>query len=254
MSTESVLAAMFASPALNVLVLAMIFTLFPLSLALLKLATVLFLILVFVPIVSVREKRPDFVGNLTIELPESETWNEVLRKTGRSYAKAFWQVFRVAFPLLVLAAILGSFAVELIPQQALFGPTSVKGIVVVAAISAFLPVPMAFDVAIAYILMIRGVPLSYVAVILCMLGIISVYSLSVAGQTISWRIAGATYAAVVIFGVIAGICDPQPGMNPALGSLVLPVPTYASKGICLPFPPACEAYLTSLCWLRMGGG
>src|ERR1700687_4462743 len=38
MSTESVLAAMFSSPALNVVVLAMTFALFPLQLALLKLA------------------------------------------------------------------------------------------------------------------------------------------------------------------------------------------------------------------------
>ena len=55
MSTESVLAATFASPALNVVVLAMTFALFPLPLALLKLVTVLFLILVFAPAISSRE-------------------------------------------------------------------------------------------------------------------------------------------------------------------------------------------------------
>src|SRR5882762_3724343 len=49
MSRESVLAAMFASPALNVVVLAMTFALFPAKVALLKLATVLFLIFVFAP-------------------------------------------------------------------------------------------------------------------------------------------------------------------------------------------------------------
>src|SRR5271168_8678 len=55
MSTESVLAAMFASPALNVVVLAMTFALFPLSIALAKLATVLFLIFVFAPTVASRQ-------------------------------------------------------------------------------------------------------------------------------------------------------------------------------------------------------
>jgi hypothetical protein len=64
---------------------------------------------------------------------------------------------------------------------------------------------MAFDVAIAYILMARGVPLPYVAAILCTLGIISVYSLSVVGKTISWKIAGATYAVVVLVGIVAGV-------------------------------------------------
>lgn len=128
-----------------------------------------------------------------------------LIETARSYLRSFWLVFRAAFPLMILAAVLGAFAVELIPQQALIAKVSVLGIVVVSIISVFLPVPMAFDVAIAYILMAHGVPLPYVAVILCTLGIISVYSLSVIGNTISWRTAAATYGAVVAIGIVAGI-------------------------------------------------
>src|SRR5271169_3894194 len=57
MSTESVLAAMFASPALSVVVLAMTFALFPVQIALLKLATVLFLIFAFAPAVASRENK-----------------------------------------------------------------------------------------------------------------------------------------------------------------------------------------------------
>jgi hypothetical protein len=60
-------------------------------------------------------------------------------------------------------------------------------------------------VAVAYILMAKGVPLPYVAVILCTLGIISVFSLSVVGKTISWKIAGATYSVVVVLGIAAGL-------------------------------------------------
>ena len=54
MSTESVLAAMFASPALNVVVLAMTFALFPAPIELLKMATVLLLIFAFAPAVASR--------------------------------------------------------------------------------------------------------------------------------------------------------------------------------------------------------
>jgi ABC-type transport system involved in Fe-S cluster assembly fused permease/ATPase subunit len=82
---------------------------------------------------------------------------------------------------------------------------SIAGIVVTALIGAFLPVPMAFDVVIAYIAMSSGVPLPYVVVILCTLGIYSVYSLAVVGKTISWRVASAAYAAVAFLGVVAGI-------------------------------------------------
>jgi hypothetical protein len=79
------------------------------------------------------------------------------------------------------------------------------GIILVALVASFLPVPMAFDVAIAYVAMTRGVPLPYVVTILCTLGIVSVYSLSIVGKSISWKVAAFAYATVVMFGTIAGV-------------------------------------------------
>src|SRR6266852_963222 len=136
MGTESVLAAMFASPALNLVVLAMTFGLFPLPIALLKLATVLFLILVFVPFISGRQGESEAPFSFAVEIPLSETWAQALVNTARSYVKSFWTVFRVAFPLMILAAVLGAFAVELLPQQALSGSVTVIGIIAVALVSA----------------------------------------------------------------------------------------------------------------------
>jgi uncharacterized membrane protein YraQ (UPF0718 family) len=204
MSTESVLAAMFASPALNVVVLAMTFALFPAPVALLKLATVLFLIFVFAPAASRQGGSAPAVA-CPIEIPVSETWSQALVSTARSFLKSFWYVFRVAFPLMILAAILGALVIELLPPQALIAQATVGGVILVALVGAFLPVPMAFDVAIAYIAMTKGVPLPYVVTILCTLGIISVFSLSIVGKTISWKIAAAAYATVAALGTLAGI-------------------------------------------------
>ena len=53
--------------------------------------------------------------------------------------------------------------------------------------------------------MAKGAPLPYVTAMLCTLGIISVYSLSVVGKTISWKIAAATYAVVASLGTLAGL-------------------------------------------------
>jgi uncharacterized membrane protein YraQ (UPF0718 family) len=205
MSTESVLAAMFASPALNVVVVAMTFALFPASIALLKLATVLFLIFVFAPAVASRRGASAPTVACPIEIPAAETWTQALVSTARSFANSFWYVFRVAFPLMILAAILGALVIELLPPQALIAQATIGGILLVALIGAFLPVPMAFDVAIAYIAMTKGVPLPYVVTILCTLGIISVFSLSVIGKTISWKVAAAAYATVTALGTLAGL-------------------------------------------------
>jgi hypothetical protein len=106
---------------------------------------------------------------------------------------------------MILAAVLGALFIEILPQQALFAPVTIAGIIAVALVAAFLPVPMAFDVAIAYIAMVKGVPLPYVVTVLCTLGIISVFSLSVVGKTISWKVAGAAYAMVVALGTVAGL-------------------------------------------------
>jgi uncharacterized membrane protein YraQ (UPF0718 family) len=203
MSTESVLAAMFASPALNVVVLAMTFSLFPVPVAVLKLATVLLLILVFAPAVASPEPGQLAVA-CPIEISASQSWGQAGSGTLRSFLKSFWYVFRAAFPLMILAAILGALIVEVLPQQVLFAPVTIGGIFWVGLVAAFLPVPMAFDVAIAYIAMTKGVPLPYVVTLLCTLGIVSVFSLSVLGKTISWKVAGAVYATVVALGFVAG--------------------------------------------------
>ena len=205
MSTESVLATMFASPALNVVVLAMSFALFPAPIALLKVATVLFLIFVFAPAVALRQGPSAPAVACPIEIPVSETWREALVSTARSFIKSFWYVFRVAFPLMILAAVPGAVVIELLPRQALVAQATFGGIILVAVVGAFLPVPMAFDVAVAYIAMTSGVPLPYVVTILCTLGIISVFSLSVVGKTISWKVAAAAYAIVVALGILAGL-------------------------------------------------
>jgi uncharacterized membrane protein YraQ (UPF0718 family) len=205
MSTESVLAAMFASPALNVVVLAMTFALFPAGVAALKLATVVFLIFVFAPAAASRQGDSASAVTCPIEIRMSETWTQALLSTARSFGKSFWHVFRVAFPLMILAAVLGALVIELLPPQVLIAQVTLGGIILVALVGAFLPVPMAFDVAIAYIAMTKGVPLPYVVTILCTLGIISVFSLTVVGKTMSWKIAAAAYGTVVALGTLAGL-------------------------------------------------
>jgi uncharacterized membrane protein YraQ (UPF0718 family) len=184
MSTESVLAAMFSSPTLNVIVLAMAFALFPLPVVGLKLATVALLILVIAPLAA-GLKFETAAANCAVSIPpvsipEDQTWVDALRTTGVAYAKSFWYVFKIGIPLMLLAAFLGALVIELIPQNAL-------------------------DVVIAYLAMRRGVPLPYVVTLLCTLGIFSIYSFAMVGKTISWKIAAAVYGAVAFFGVLAGL-------------------------------------------------
>jgi uncharacterized membrane protein YraQ (UPF0718 family) len=204
MSTESVLAAMFSSPTLNVVVLAMVFALFPIGVALLKMVTVLVMVFLVAPLIGTLNSRSG--GSVcVVDGPVSTTWSDALVSTAKIYVANFWKVFKVAAPLMVIAALLGAIVIELVPPDALHMPVGVLGIVVVALIGTFLPVPMAFDVVLAYVAMSRGVPLPYVVALLCTLGIYSVYSFSVVGKTISWRVAAGAFAGIAVLGTLGGI-------------------------------------------------
>jgi uncharacterized membrane protein YraQ (UPF0718 family) len=204
MSTESTLAAMFSSPTLNVIVLAMTFALFPAQIGILKLVTVFAMIFGIAPLLGIGRKQ---LGTdvCVLTIPETETWREALEGTARTYGRSVWYVLRVGLPLMLLAAVLGAFVAEAVPQSALLGAVTFWGIIAVAMIGTFLPVPMAFDVVIAYIAWSKGVPMPYVVALLCTLGIYSVYSFSVVGRTISWRVASAVFGSVTALGTLAGL-------------------------------------------------
>jgi len=204
MSTESVLAAMFSSPTLNVVVLAMTFALFPVQVGLLKLATVLVMIFGVAPLLGIGQK--ELSGAVcALEIPARETWREAIVGMAKTYAKSFWYVVRVGLPLMLVAAVLGALVAEAVPQSALLGNATFLGIVAVALVGTFLPVPMAFDVVVAYLAFSKGVPLPYAVALLCTLGIYSVYSFSVVGKTISWRVATSIFVAVAALGTLAGL-------------------------------------------------
>jgi uncharacterized membrane protein YraQ (UPF0718 family) len=200
-SPNTVLAAMISSPMLNVVVLAMAFALFPLPVAMVRLAVPVVL-LALVPLM-VGKTEPHIASNFG--LPGQSGWLPPVTFTLKAYLKNLGRLAVVTVPLMILAALLGAVAVELLPGSSIPVTVSFGGIVLVALIGTFLPVPMGFDVAAAFLLMSRGVPMPYVVALLCTLGAYSIYSVLVLGRTISWRTAIAGYAAVAILGMVAGV-------------------------------------------------
>jgi hypothetical protein len=106
---------------------------------------------------------------------------------------------------MLLAAVVGALAAETIPAYGTHLPVSLVGVVCVAILGTLLPMPMAFDVALAYVLYHAGVPTPYVAVLLCTLGPVSIYSLSALGKQLGWRTSLRLCGAVVLLGCVAGL-------------------------------------------------
>ena len=194
-SPNTALATMISSPTLNVIVLAMAFSLFPLRIALTKIATVLILLLLvpwFAP-----KPEPEFA----CEVPKSEGAGSAFVL----FLKNLGKMIAITLPLMIVAGVLGAILAEALPARTLPAHASIFGIVAVALIGAFMPVPMAFDVAIAFVLMSRGVAPAYVVTLLCTLGVFSIYSALIVGKSLSWRTAAKMYGTVAVLGIVAGL-------------------------------------------------
>jgi uncharacterized membrane protein YraQ (UPF0718 family) len=199
-SATTVLATMISSPMLNVIVLTMVFALFPTGIAVIRVAVPLVLI-ALTPWLARSEQTAPAVA---CDLPGSG-WLIPLSGTLQQYGKNLAWLALTTTPLMILAALLGALVAELIPAQDIPAQVTLLGIVLVALAGTFLPVPMAFDVAAAFILMTRGVPLPYVVTLLCTLGAFSIYSVLIVGRAMSWRTAARVFGAVMVLGILAGV-------------------------------------------------
>jgi uncharacterized membrane protein YraQ (UPF0718 family) len=196
---STVLATMFSSPLLNVVVLTMVFALFPPAVALVRVVVPLAL-LVMVPWLAGQSKSETQTAEI-----KSPGWLIPTTGTLKQYLKNLARLAATTIPFMILAALLGALLAELLPSQSIPMHVSILSIILVAWVGAFLPVPMAFDVAAAFILMARGVPMPYVVTLLCTLGAFSIYPMLIVGRTMSWRTATRVFGAVTALGIVAGV-------------------------------------------------
>jgi uncharacterized membrane protein YraQ (UPF0718 family) len=199
-SEMTVVATMISSPMLNLVVLTMVFALFPPGIAVLRVAVPLAL-LAMVPWLARPERS---MAGVACEV-RGDGWLLPASDTFRRYLMNLAKLAVTTIPFMILAALLGAIVAELVPASVIPSHVTLLGIVLVAMIGTFLPVPMAFDVAAAFILMTRGVPLPYVATLLCTLGAFSIYSVLIVGRSMAWRVAARVFGAVMLVGILAGI-------------------------------------------------
>ncbi len=201
-SSRLTVAAMLSSPSFNPVVLAMAFTLFPLPTAVCRAAVPLAL-LGLLPLLVPETAAPQGIAMPRIALPLSAR----LRSLGALYARNVLRVTLATLPWMLLAALLGALTAELVPRYGTHIPVSFWGVAAVAALGTILPVPMAFDVGLAFVLLRSGIPLPYAAALLCTLGPVSLYSLTALakqlGRAPALRLTGATALLGTVVGWLA---------------------------------------------------
>jgi uncharacterized membrane protein YraQ (UPF0718 family) len=223
-SAETSLAAMVSSPTLNVIVLTMLFAMFPTPMAVVKIGLTVAFILIGIPLVTRMSMVPmpapiaggaggahplDWPSNRVSLVAGSATWLQAGRWVVKTLGHNLWFVVRTTVPLMLLAGLLGVILVILLPLDTLAdilpatGRRSWLAMGGLALFGAFLPVPMSFDVIVTAVLWQAGLPFKYAMVLLFTLGIFSVYSFFIVWQSISPRVAMVAYAALAGLGIVA---------------------------------------------------
>ncbi|WP_299693850.1 FG-GAP-like repeat-containing protein [uncultured Tateyamaria sp.] len=209
---ETTLAAMIASPTLNVVVLTMAFSILPFYIAAAKIALSVVMILVVVPLICRVLPQVELAEDqITCPLPAPVPGAGVgvpgaLWAVLKSFAANLWYIVKMTVPLMLLAGALGAIVATLLPAELLTGlPFSLLVLVAVCVIGVFLPVPIAFDVVVTGALLAAGLAHGYVLALLFTLGTFSVYSFFIIWQSVGRRAAWLMGVAVVVLGLVGGL-------------------------------------------------
>ncbi len=212
-SMEASLATMLSSPNLNVIVIAMTFSLLPQYMAVSKIVIVLLLLLVILPLLVTYAFHPpprsvsspagaDLSGQAR---RQAETWATALIHTGRELWKSFWYIVVRTVPLMLLAGLLGVTVATWVPLEEFADwDVTLPSLVLVALAGTFLPVPIAFDVVLVHALLLAGLQPAFALVLLVTLGSYSIYPFFILWNTMTRRVAVVLFLVVALLGVGAG--------------------------------------------------
>jgi uncharacterized membrane protein YraQ (UPF0718 family) len=213
---ETTLAAMIASPTFNVIVVSMAFALLPFYLAATKILLTLAIVLVAVPLIcrtlprwqlQVADTAVDscIVSPIQLRANRPENLGRGILGFARDFLQDFWYISRMTVPMMILAGFLGALVSTLVPFDQLTDvQVNIGTLLLVAVVGVFAPVPMAFDVVMATVLLNSGLPVGLVMVLLVTLGSFSIYSFMIVSQTISSKAAILVAVAIVVAGVAGG--------------------------------------------------
>ena len=205
---ETALAVMFSSPTLNIIVLTMLFSIFPFYMALAKLLATFVLILIIVPFISYKKKQSidDSASEAdTYCVTSKESWPKALKGATFDYLKGLRYIFIRTVPLMLLAGFFGALASHLWSFDKLIGvPINLVNLSLISFMGTLMPLPIAFDLMLAQALMMSGLAPAFVTTMLFTLGTFSIYSAMIVARTFSIFLAIKLFIIISMMGIALG--------------------------------------------------
>lgn len=209
---ETALAVMFSSPTLNIVVLTMLFSIFPFYMAVMKLLATFILILIIVPLISEKERTitekqsPEIDPVATCDInPDQESWAKAFQSASLDYWKSFQYIFTRTVPLMLLAGLFGALASHLWSFDKLIGvPVNLANLSLLSFMGTLMPLPIAFDLMLAQAMMMSGLSPAFVTTLVFTFGTFSIYSAMIIYRTFSFLLAVKLFAIVFAIGIVLG--------------------------------------------------
>ncbi|MGE0171295.1 MAG: FG-GAP-like repeat-containing protein [Oligoflexales bacterium] len=213
---ETAFAAMLSSPTLNIIVLTMAFSLFPLYMAVTKVAFTLTVIFIGVPLLKRFLGDDHAISDLAPKNPtpemqvhnpnETDTWLKSPFYAVKDFLSCFKFIVIKTVPLMFLAGFLGALVSHMIPLEYLGSNSGILAVVITALVGVILPTPMAFDVMLSNAFYSQNLlPVNLILVLLCTLGIFSVYSFFIVWSSASLKWATNLGVLVLVLGIGVGL-------------------------------------------------
>ena len=212
---ETTLATMFSSPTLNIVIISMLFSIFPLYIIVIKLAFTVGFIAFLLPLlcrwVFSHERLATYQDSQcpipsASKGPTDESWFAALQSVVVDLVRSLIYIGVRTIPLMLLAGLLGAIVANVMPLTEMVATeTTLLSLLTVAVIGIFLPVPVAFDIVVVAVLITAGAPMAYSMTLLFTLGIFSIYPFGIIWTSISRRVAITLTIVLVILGMAAGL-------------------------------------------------
>lgn len=215
---ETAFALMLSSPTLNIVVLTMLFSLFPFYMAVVKVLTTLLCVFVAVPLISrwlgdnhVLRDLPQTELQKITDYVSLQATQHVVEPWLQAIYRTLWDILRKLttlalrlVPLMLFAGGLGAVMVLTIPTSSLAGYDGIGAILLSAFIGVLLPVPVAFDLMLVSSLASQGLPPAVVLTLLCTLGSFSILAFLFVITSASRQWAFALLGLYFVVGALAG--------------------------------------------------
>lgn len=211
-NVEAALGFMFSSPTLNFIVVSMVFSGLPWYYGAIQYSLITLVLFVFVPLIVYFNNRADRTEVVeptsqacTIPLyKECEgTFLQSVKHVVREYGRNLWKLVKTAVPFMLMAAVISSLVMELLPLKAIFAHVDPLMLFGLSFITVLLPIPIALDVMTAQQLYTQQIPAPYVMLFLFTLGTYSFLPMSYLWTEVSRRLALVLYGMFVVLGLVA---------------------------------------------------